>query len=91
MSKQRFSAGNLFERAAEREQIARTGGAERDFGEQAFQIENAAELLAQFGAQDGLLQQFADGVEALLRFRRGPCEGRSRRWRSRRPPMPVRV
>ncbi len=58
--------GDLFQGAAEREQIARAGGAEGHLGEQAFQIENAGELLAQFGAQDGLLAQFAHRVEALL-------------------------
>ena len=58
--------GNLFERAAQRQQIARTGGAERHLGQQPLEIENAAQLLAQLRAQDGLLQQFADGVQALL-------------------------
>ena len=61
-----FERGDLFQRAAQREQVARAGRAERDLGEQAFQIENAGELLAQFGAQDGLLAQFAHRVEALL-------------------------
>ncbi len=65
---------NLFERAAQRQQIARTGRAERDLGEQAFQIENAGQLFAQFGAQNGLLQQFSHGIEALLDF--GAVHGR---------------
>ena len=72
VSKHALQRGNLLERAAQRQQIARTGRAQRDLGEQAFEIENAGQLLAQLGAQNGLLQQFADGVEALLRFRRGP-------------------
>ena len=63
-----FERGDFFERAAERQHVARAGGAEGDLGEQALQIEHAAELLAQFGAQDGLLAQFADGVEALFDF-----------------------
>ena len=68
VSKQRLSGGDFLERAAEGEEVARAGGAEGDFGEQAFEIENGGELLAQFGAQDGLLAEFADGVEALLDF-----------------------
>ena len=63
-----FERGDFFERAAEGEQVARAGGAEGDLGEQAFEIEDAGELLAQFGAQDGLLAEFADGVEALFDF-----------------------
>src|SRR5258708_1991498 len=35
-----FECGDFFERAAESEQVARAGGAEGDFGEQAFEIEN---------------------------------------------------
>ena len=63
-----FESGDFFEGAAEGKEIARAGGAEGDFGEQAFEIENGGELLAQFGAQDGLLAELADGVEALLDF-----------------------
>ena len=61
--------GDLFQGPAQREQVARAGRAEGHLGEQAFQIENAGELLAQFGAQDGLLAQFAHRVEALLDLR----------------------
>ena len=64
-----FQRGNLFERAAQRQHIARTGRSQRHLGQQPLEIENAAQLLAQFGAQDGLLQQFAHRVEALLDFR----------------------
>ena len=68
VSKQRLSAG-IF--SSERPRASRSRGpadAEGDLGEQAFEIEDARELLAQFGAQDGLLTQFADGVEALFDF-----------------------
>ena len=41
----------------------------RDLGQQALEIENAAQLLAQFGAQDGLLQQLAYRVQAAFDLR----------------------
>ena len=63
-----LEGGDLFERAAKRQQVARAGRAQRDPGEQALQIQNAAELLAEFRAQDGLLQQFAQRVQPLLDF-----------------------
>ena len=65
----RLQRGDLFERAAERQHVARIGDAHGDLGQQALDVENAAELLAQFGAQDGLLEQFADGIEAAFDFR----------------------
>ena len=63
-----FERGDLFQGPAKREQVAGAGRAEGDLGEQAFQIENAGELLAQFGSQNRLLAQFAHCVEALLDF-----------------------
>ena len=60
--------GDLFERAAERQQVARAGRAQRDLGQQALQVQDAAQLLAEFRAQDGLLQQLAQRVQPLLDF-----------------------
>ena len=42
-----FEPGNLVERPAQRQQIPRAGGAQRHLGQQALEIENAFELLAQ--------------------------------------------
>jgi hypothetical protein len=68
VSKPRFSAG-IF--SSERPSASRSRGpaAQRDFGQQPLDIQNAGQLLAQFGAQDGLLQQFAHGVQARFDFR----------------------
>ena len=51
------------ERLAQREQVARTGAAQRHLGEQPLQVEHAGQLLAQLGAQDGRGQQLAHRVE----------------------------
>ncbi len=58
----------LFERAAEGEDFARSGAADRDFGEQALHIEDAGELLAEFGAQDGFALEIGHGIEARFDF-----------------------
>ena len=93
VSKQRFSAG-IF--SSERPSASRSRGpadAERDLGEQPLQIENAAQLLAQFGAQDGLLQQIRPRRRGAARSRRdrardaaaaGAAGGRPCRLRSGR-------
>ena len=60
--------GDFIERAAERQQIAGAGGTQRHLGQQALEIENAFELLAKLRAQDGLLEQLAHRLEALLDF-----------------------
>ena len=63
-----FQRGEFFQRAAQSEHVARAGRAQGDFGQQAFQIEDAGEVLAQLRAQDGLLAQFAHRVQALFDF-----------------------
>src|ERR1035441_9730325 len=69
VSKQRLSAGIFSSKRPPRsDTIARAGRAEGDFGQQAFQVEDAAEVLAQFGAQDGLLANFAHRIQALFDF-----------------------
>ena len=66
---------NLRQRRAQRQHVPRIRRAQRHLCQQPFHIENAAELFAQFGAQDGLLQELPHGVETQLDLRavhRGP-------------------
>ncbi len=64
-----FEGGDLFERTAQRQHVARIGDPHGDLGQQPFDIQNAAQLLAQIGAQDGLLEQLADGIQPAVDFR----------------------
>ncbi len=66
VSKQRFSAGIFSSERPQRQEISWTGRTERHLREQPFQIENSAELLAQFGAQDGLLEKILHSIQPLL-------------------------
>jgi len=86
-----FDRRDLFQRAAESEDVARVGRPEGNFGEQAFQIEDARELFAQFGTQNGLLGAVRRRPSRRCSISARSMEGRRRRWRRRRPPMPVRV
>src|SRR5260221_8726133 len=61
-----FKNGKLRERFAEGYKFARTGVAEGDAASEAFEVLNAAQFLANFAADDGLLDQMGHGVEACL-------------------------
>jgi hypothetical protein len=61
--------GNLLDRAAQCQQIARAGRPECHLGQQALQIENAAQFLTYFGPQDGLLEQIFHRIEPLFDLR----------------------
>ena len=63
-----FQRGDLFERAAQRQHVARVGGPHGDFGQQPLDIQDAAQLFAQFGAQYGLLEQLADRIQPAVDF-----------------------
>ena len=59
-----LSVGKLRERFAKRDEFARRRKAERDAAGEAFEIEDAAKLFADFAADDGLLDELRDGAEA---------------------------
>ena len=59
-----FEHRKLRERFAQGDEFARRGQAERDAAGEALEIEDAAELFADFVAHDGLLDELRDGVEA---------------------------
>ena len=50
--------------AAESDKFARRGETQGDAAGQALEVENAAKLFADFAADDGLLDELGDGVEA---------------------------
>ena len=56
--------GELSKGFAKGKEFARAGEAERDTAGEAFEVLNAAKLLANFAAHDGLLQEMGDGAEA---------------------------
>ena len=60
--------GDLCQRAAERQQLARPRRAQRHLCQQALDIEDALEQLADFSARDGLAEHLAHRVEAGLDF-----------------------
>ncbi len=61
-----LSVGSCVERFAQRDEFARRCQAERDAACEAFEIEDASELFADFAADYGLLDELRDG--AVTRF-----------------------
>ena len=59
-------ARNFLERGAQGQQVSRRGDAERHAARQPLEIEDSFELLANLFADDRLIFQLRDGVEALL-------------------------
>src|SRR5258708_21553100 len=61
-----FENGKLREGFAEGYEFAWTGVTEGDAASEAFEVLNAAQFLANFAADDGLLGEVSDGVEACF-------------------------
>ncbi len=56
----------LCERLAQRHELARSRKTQRDAAGEPLEVEDALELLADFSADDGLLDEVRDGIEARL-------------------------
>ncbi len=81
----------LPQRPAERQQITRCGIPERRLGQQAFEIADRTQHLAQSSADNGFARKLADGIQPCFNFVEYRNTGSAAGVASSRPPIPVCV